>query len=173
MNHSDFKRNLDFLSAGGFPYRCTDVGERTITAIALKGSSPAWLEGPPYAVKEEVFDELDMANCAVDEVSAIRSAIAESQSGLHPTYPGVAIRSFMRAKCSPDYIAYPNKPLLRLTKVLGGDIFKAYGVRKDGEFWRLQCFCLFDDEFIEISEQQFLEAPVVTDEDYRAKRACM
>lgn len=173
MKHSDFKLGLEFVSAGGFPYRCTDVGQRTITAIALRPGSRAWFEGPPYAVKEELFDELDIANCALDEEHAIRAAIAESRKGLHPTYPIEAIRVFMKAKCSPDYIAYPNKPLLRLTKVLGGDIYKAYGVRREGEFWRLQCYCLFDEEFVEIPEQLFLESPVATDDDYRARRACL
>lgn len=173
MNHSDFKIGLEFMSVGGFPYRCTDVGRRTIAAIALTEGGQAWFEGPPYAVNEKVFDELDIANCALNAEGAIRAAIAESETGLHPSYPNEAIKTFMEARSSPDYIAYPNKPLLRLTKVLGGDIYKAYGVRKDGGFWILQCFCLFDDEFIEIPERLFLESPIATDDDYRARRACL
>ena len=173
MNHADFKIGLEFVSAGGFPYRCTDVGQRIIAAIALRPGSREWFEGPPYAVKEELFDELDIANCALDEEDAIRAATAESRARLHQAYPIEAINAFMKAKCNPDYIAYPNKSLLRLTKVLGGDIYKAYGVRKEGGFWQLLCFCLFDDEFVEIPEQLFLESPVVTDDDYRARRACL
>ena len=57
MKHSDFKIGVEFLSGSG-RWRCTDVGKRTITAIKLDhDDDPAWYNGPPYALAEDVFDE--------------------------------------------------------------------------------------------------------------------
>src|SRR5947209_18454195 len=57
MKHSDFKIGREFLTETG-RWRCTDVGKRTIAAIKLDhDDDPAWYNGPPYAVLEQVFDE--------------------------------------------------------------------------------------------------------------------
>lgn len=49
---------------GGKRWRCTDVGSRVIIAICLEGPvDPRWLNGPPYAVTETVFDEYDHPAC--------------------------------------------------------------------------------------------------------------
>lgn len=40
-------------------WRCTDMGTRTIIAIALDAPDESWYNGPPYAVSEVVFDEYD------------------------------------------------------------------------------------------------------------------
>ena len=82
MRHEDFTIGEAFWTAGG-PYRCTDVGTRTIVAVHLGPrmivqqesvgdehrattvvvDDPSWLNGPPYAVAEVVFDEDDLADC--------------------------------------------------------------------------------------------------------------
>jgi hypothetical protein len=67
---------------GGGLWRCTDIGTRTIVAIRIDlvevGGSPpprrtlsraeaeaeGWLNGPPYAVAESVFDENDIEGCS-------------------------------------------------------------------------------------------------------------
>jgi hypothetical protein len=42
-------------------WRVTDVGRRTFLAVCLSDphveADPSWLNGPPYAVAEEVWDE--------------------------------------------------------------------------------------------------------------------
>ena len=49
---------------GAKRWRCTDVGTRVITAICLDDHvDPSWLNGPPYAVAETVFDEYDHPAC--------------------------------------------------------------------------------------------------------------
>lgn len=76
MKHSDFKIGLDFRFQDQ-TWRCTDIGTRTISAICL---TEVWitrvhantgakekvrltkfdkklLEGPPYGVPEQVFNE--------------------------------------------------------------------------------------------------------------------
>jgi hypothetical protein len=65
MNHSDFKVGCDFYTAVG-RWRCTDIGARTVIAIRTDFTptpDPSWLNGPPYAVAERVFDEHDLPAC--------------------------------------------------------------------------------------------------------------
>jgi hypothetical protein len=79
MTPKDFHIGLDFW-CGEKRWRCTDVGSRVIVAISLEAhevvsserdpndptkrierrymsSDPSWLNGPPYAIAEDVFDE--------------------------------------------------------------------------------------------------------------------
>jgi hypothetical protein len=64
-------------------FRCTDIGTRVVVAIKLgpraitraekvddewqystrMDDNPSWLNGPPYAVDEIVFDENDLPAC--------------------------------------------------------------------------------------------------------------
>lgn len=63
MEHEDFRIGMEFTTASG-RWRCTDVGTRTIAAIKIDDpGSDGWLEGPPYAVVEIVFDENDFGGC--------------------------------------------------------------------------------------------------------------
>ncbi len=83
MRHEDFRIGTEFWTTIG-TWCCTDVGTRTIVAIKLGpreiGSiqtgdgrdrhqimvvedDPSWLNGPPYAVAETVFDEDDIEVC--------------------------------------------------------------------------------------------------------------
>ena len=63
MRHDDFRVGMEFLR-GGKQWRCTDIGRRTVIAISLdRDDDPSWYNGPPYAVAEVVFDELDVGSC--------------------------------------------------------------------------------------------------------------
>ncbi len=83
MRHEDFRIGAEFWTATG-NWRCTDVGTRTIAAIKLgpreirhtqtgdgrdwrqvtvDEDDPSWLNGPPYAVAETLFDEDDIETC--------------------------------------------------------------------------------------------------------------
>lgn len=82
MRHSQFYIGRRFLS-GGQLWMCTDWGRRTIIAVSLEPFVPAgnydrelkinpeedgWLDGPPYALEEIVFDEDDLPACEpIDE----------------------------------------------------------------------------------------------------------
>lgn len=72
MNASHLDASLDWLtiakhfqmSGSGREFRVTDIGTRTIVAVAIgekEKADPSWLNGPPYAVAEIVFDENDFA----------------------------------------------------------------------------------------------------------------
>ena len=87
MNHNEFSIGLHFW-CDGRRWRCTDVGARVVVAISLDPhevvhvtldakdrtkksitreltSDPSWLNGPPYAVAEQVFDESDIEVCSL------------------------------------------------------------------------------------------------------------
>ena len=61
MKHSDFSMGLKFR-CGESDWLVTDIGTRTVIALQL-GHSPDWYAGPPYALREEVFNEDDIAGC--------------------------------------------------------------------------------------------------------------
>ncbi|MGK7870862.1 hypothetical protein [Falsiroseomonas sp. E2-1-a20] len=77
MKHSEFTIGAAFASGHGL-WRCTDVGTRTVVAIRIDAAEvvavmggretvsvvdprrdPSWLNGPPFALAEVVFDEYD------------------------------------------------------------------------------------------------------------------
>lgn len=79
MEHSEFKIGGTFW-LGEKPWRCTDIGSRTIIAISLgrvkdlllagrleevDAASDGWFNGPPYAVVEIVLDESDLPGCSL------------------------------------------------------------------------------------------------------------
>lgn len=61
MLHGDFKIGLVF-ECGGRQWTCTDVGTRVIIAVLTEelALNPG---GPPYSIKEDVFDEYDFQSC--------------------------------------------------------------------------------------------------------------
>jgi hypothetical protein len=87
MKHSDFIIGCTFRCSDRV-WRCTDIGTRTIIAIRIESietvvsgsegqqgrrtlsqsgaEAGGWFKGPPYAVAEEVFDEIDIEGCAAD-----------------------------------------------------------------------------------------------------------
>jgi hypothetical protein len=89
MEHSEFHIGLEFWCSDK-KWRCTDVGTRVIVAISLEPHEvvtiygldpsiagpcnetrhitdhPSWLNGPPYAVAESVFDEYDLGGCSIE-----------------------------------------------------------------------------------------------------------
>jgi hypothetical protein len=87
MQHSDFSIGLEFW-CGEKRWRCTDVGTRVIVAICLEpremvrlerdpldksksketrftSDDPRDLNGPPFGVAENVFDEYDIEGCTL------------------------------------------------------------------------------------------------------------
>jgi len=94
MQHREFVVGQAFTTGHGL-WRCTDVGTRTVIAIRIDAAEvvavlggretqsvvdprrdPSWLNGPPYAVAEIVFDEYDFA--------ALRPVAEEAVMGWEP-----------------------------------------------------------------------------------------
>jgi hypothetical protein len=82
MELSDFVIGKTFWTHSG-TFRCTDIGTRVVVAVKLGpravsraesadgevritkriDDEPSWLNGPPYAVEEAVFDENELLGC--------------------------------------------------------------------------------------------------------------
>ncbi len=82
MELSDFAIGETFWTHAG-AFRCTDIGTRVVVAVKLGprevgraekvdgelritkriDDDPSWLNGPPYAVEEVVFDENELLGC--------------------------------------------------------------------------------------------------------------
>lgn len=82
MELSDFKIGQTFI-CGGKRFRCTDIGSRVVIAVPMRArvssnkaeprllseeetAENGWLNGPPYAVQEVVFDENDIDQCQAE-----------------------------------------------------------------------------------------------------------
>ena len=68
MEHRDFKIG-EYFYCGGRKWLCTDKGTRSVVAVRITPeieADPSWLNGPPYAVAEQHFDEYDMDACGRD-----------------------------------------------------------------------------------------------------------
>ena len=64
MRHDEFTLGMKFRCSGTLSlWQVTDIGSRTIVAIELNEADPSWNAGPPYALQELVFDELDIIPC--------------------------------------------------------------------------------------------------------------
>jgi hypothetical protein len=88
---SDFVIGETFWTHDG-AFRCTDIGTRVVVAVKLGAreiaraervdgdvritnrleGDPSWLNGPPYAVGELVFDENDLLGCFRTEGELLR-----------------------------------------------------------------------------------------------------
>ncbi len=82
MELRDFVIGDTFCTHHG-AFRCTDIGTRVVVAVKLGpreiaraesvdgelritkliDDNPSWLNGPPYAVEEVVFDENELLGC--------------------------------------------------------------------------------------------------------------
>lgn len=60
---SEFVIGMEFWTATG-KWMCTDVGTRTVVAVAQDDSDGRMAFGPPYPVPESVFSEEALQGCA-------------------------------------------------------------------------------------------------------------
>jgi len=170
MKHSDFYIGLEFIGSGGFRWRCTDVGLRTIAAILLDQDDPNWYQGPPYIAAEIVFDEQEIERSHLTETDAILSAM-DGSSG-HPGYPGDVINKMMKARLEAAKHPPLRKGVLRFDRLtLKGEILHPYSVRKDDEGWMVLVYLPFRHEFSEMLEQEFIALPIANAADIKARAA--
>jgi hypothetical protein len=96
MELSDFVIGETFWTHAG-AFRCTDIGTRVVVAVKLGpreigraekvdgelritkriDDDPSWLNGPPYAVEEVVFDENELLGCFRTEAELLGDGEAD------------------------------------------------------------------------------------------------
>lgn len=180
MQHSDFQIGKDFYTAIGL-WRCTDVGQRTITAVRWPedveipaGSVENWLKGPPYILDEKVFDEKDMSLA----YRSVKEAVERATQSSHPGFSQEAARKMMRAtqrhlerriKGEPAMAIDPvMKSLCRYERIVDGRVFHAYDWSEDGTM--VHVLDIYEDTWEEIPLVHFLISPVAGEEDYAARK---
>lgn len=169
MEISDFHIGLVFSDAVQ-SYRCTDVGTRTITAIALNKDDERWYVGPPYMVDEIIFDEQDIKRLFVTAQQALLKAVIElDQTDL--TFTFAAVKAMKLAKFAPAMADYPNKALLRHDKLIGGEVHHPYAASKIGDGWVVKSYMPYLDAFSETPEAEFRDSPMAVYQDYLDSKA--
>ncbi len=133
----------DLFWCGEKLYKCTDIGTRTIIAIRIdkvksisnrckkvlsyeEAKAEGWLNGPPYALEEIVFDEFDLpwVECSTFTLEpSIKEA--ESHQALVPTreqlydfYRAIAKLTINHDSVGPYAVVFPNKLGEELEKVI-------------------------------------------------------
>ena len=81
MKYSDFQIGQEFWTATG-PWRCTDIGTRTIAAIKLDQDDPALYNGLPYG-------------CLL-YTSQIRQALIKRFREIHNSRTALSFRNWTR-----------------------------------------------------------------------------
>lgn len=164
MKLSDFAIGRVFRDSLGVRYRCTDLGTRTISAIALDPAlNRAWFRGPPYVVPERVFDEVAMRRVFRSFPEAIQSA---AEPSWHPGFPAAAVRRFMtRRGAGRIGQASPiERGLLRVDRYdrAGGEAWHPYGLG-GGRLLRVHTYGLFTGRWVTWPVEAFLVLPVMTE----------
>ncbi|TXC79090.1 hypothetical protein [Paraburkholderia azotifigens] len=177
MKLSEFHIGLEFLDPCGLRCRCTDIGKRTVIAIYLDRDHPVWYQGPPYIVREMVFDETYIENSYPDQLALLEGRLAQARNSAHP---GFSASNFVRIvdESERDGDIYPNREVLRFDRVgSDGEILHPYSARRtDDDTWTVRIFLLFPQSYAEMPEREFIRLPIATEDDMRrradALRAC-
>lgn len=171
MKITDFQIGTFFLTCTGQLWQCTDVGTRTILAIEIAPARDEhWYNGPPYAVPEEVFDEISIRTCYRSEEGAILESLTDDfEQSVHPGYPAEVMKNFMRHFSEKS--AYPNGRLFRVDRVgEDGEIYHPYAAREINDEWRILVYLTFTQAFADFSEATFIRMRVATEQDYRQRK---
>jgi hypothetical protein len=168
MKQVDFHVGLKFVGSGGFWWRCTDVGTRTIVAIHLDQNDPNWYQGPPYIAKEVVFDEVEIEACHLTIEDGIVAALDEFKTSGHPGYPSEAVRRMLGAQIT--HRSYPHKGVLRFDRCRSdGEILHPYAGHKEGETNLVELYLPFQNAYDVMAERDFIALPRASAEHIRAR----
>lgn len=164
MKISDFYKGLEFQNAAR-RFRCTDVGSRTISAIALDKEDERWYVGPPYMVDELLFDEKSLKYLFVTVDQAVEQSLQEVDE-IALTYSHAAAKAMRAAKFDPKMAEYPNKALLRHDKLIDGEIHHAYAAERCGDGWLVKSYLPYLEVFAETPEAEYRDSPMAVHQDY-------
>lgn len=155
MKLEDFKIGETFFGAAGFEWLCTDIGTRTITAIMLDPEKENyWFKGPPYSVKEEVFDEYEIESLYTNTKDMLLERIEDSESSSHPNFLSDDVFKMFKEKDRN----YPRQKLLERDRVSKeGHILHPYSAIKKDDKWFVKTFELFSRKYSKMLEDEFVQ----------------
>lgn len=166
MKLNDFSIGLIFHTAVG-RWKCTDVGQRTIVAIHLDNDKypdhPRWTEGPPYGLKEQVFNEEDMARAFTDLGECLEGRLASIQGPTPLLIPGSLVRHHLlrkrecrEAEQRGGDDAYPVAKLAGVRVSPDGQHYSAHGAHRVGDTWVIEVFHFEAQQNAEAAEADWL-----------------
>lgn len=176
MRRSDFHTGLIFHNVIG-TWQCTDVGARTITAVLLVGpdvdvpNEPRWREGPPYALKEKVFNEQDITRAYLDLAGALGGAMRHP----HRFYPMEFVsENLHRRHANPagvmDFTAYPMARLVGIRVGPNHHELSAHDASKDdaGQ-WCITVFDFHTQTTLILPEAAWFALPFAADQPHEPR----
>lgn len=166
MHINDFFIGLEFSTVTGQKWRCTDKGMRSICAIEIKdGVDPAWFIGPPYAVEERVFDEIDIGRCYTELGNLVAERGGELVDDL-PGFPYPHSKPLLRGGLNSRKAGYSNMRLLRFDRVApDGSIWHPYEAVQAENGWVILVYERLKHTFSSFPESEFVAMPA-----YQRKR---
>ena len=149
-------------------YRCW---RRTILAIELDPDlDEAWLAGPPYVVREVVFDEFEMERAFRSTDEAISQTLKALDDETHPNIPEEAARLMLRAELESASRKYPRRRLLLIDRVdTSGEILHPYAAEEGEDGWMILVYLPFPQTFSAMPERDFVRLQAAT-EDHLKER---
>lgn len=172
MKHADFRVGIEFVTSTGQKWRCTDVGQRTITAIEIKtGLKEEWFQGPPYALPEVVFDERDMAGAYTSLKKSILDAFDDVRESGHPGFSTDIVKRMFSIETRQNTSGYPRASLLRYDRLSRDkEILHPFGARRnENGGWTIEVYHLFEGAFSEVPENDFVSLPIAAPADIKAR----
>ncbi|MBD8088468.1 hypothetical protein IFT48_00490 [Pseudomonas fluorescens] len=167
MDISQFYIGLVFNSGGGFEYRCTDVGTRTVLAVLLSGIDPVFVEGPPYIQTEEVFSEHSLKRCFLTVADAL--VHTQEADAHHPGFTTEEVKRMMAARFAPEIQSYPRKNLLKANRDLESDVAHPYAISHEESGIVVHYLTLKTKQFETMEEVKFARLPLTTPDSLKAK----
>lgn len=133
----------------------------------LDHDDPHWYEGPPYIVKEEVFDEEDIARCHLAVEESIRAAVHAAHTSAHPGFPHEVVTRMMEIRYAHPY---PHEGVLRFDrKRPDGEVLHPFAGRKEADSWVVEVYLPFRGTYETMAERDFISLPRATPDDLRAR----
>jgi hypothetical protein len=166
MKLSDFHIGLIFSTCLG-RWECTDVGQRTVTAIHLDDerypNDPRGTEGPPYGLKEKVLDEAEIARA----YRSLEEAIGPRTNTLHRSYPHEVVFAHMKRRIEMRELqekgganAYPLRILVG-TRIRNGEDYSAHAAHKDEQGqWIIEGFNFHQQCETTMPEAEWFSLPI-------------
>lgn len=172
MRLSDFDIGTEFQTSTWHRWRCTDVGRRTILAIEVDPDlDEAWLAGPPYVVREVVFDEIEMERAFRSTDEAISQSLKALEDETHPSIPAEAVRLMLRAELETASRRYPRQRLLQIDRVdTAGEILHPYAAEEGQDGWIILVYLPFPKTFNALPERDFVHLPAATKVNLKERR---
>lgn len=182
MKLSDAHIGLEFCTAEGRRWRITDVGTRTFLAIVIEEpgtenglprdvKDPLWLDGPPYLVKEHLFDETTMGRAFLSIRDHLRETLTTDR--YHPGFESTLSRAMGHHAQGRSHPDYPFPKVLQHDRwdAQRQDVLHPYAVDKTPTGWSLRVLGLFRQRFEAVDDQTFVRLPRVEPSHFLAAGA--